>query len=130
MILGTLKTYWQSNSTLNTALPFTKVFLDFVPDRTAFPYARLSVIGNTPQYMTASTHIETFSYQLTIFHSDFGALSTIADTIMGQLDQSYPSAGTMIHTRTNRLTNCEETDGKPTYSYILAYDWTYNSQLA
>ena len=128
-ILSALKTYWTNNTTLNTALPVSSVFLDFVPPGTAFPYARITVLGSIPTYVTSGSHIEDFRFQIGIFHTDLDALETTADTVQGQLDQTYPVTGTLICTRTNRISSCEVQNGVYTFHVFLEYSLQYNTSL-
>lgn len=130
MILNSLKTYWAGNTTLQAALPITKVFLDLVPEKTAFPYARLTVLGASPDYLTGGTKIQTFSYQLSIYHTDLDALSAINDSIQANLNRAYPTTATMSHSITNEIETCEITNGVYTYGVTLEYEWTYNSVSA
>lgn len=129
-ILATFKTYWAANSTLQTAMAASKVFLDIVPEGTTFPYGRLSVLGSVPSYLSSGSHIESFSYQLSLFHTNFETLCTLADTVMGQLDNAYITAGTLVNMRQNRTMVCEVVNGVETYTINLDYDWSYNSSLA
>ena len=130
MILASLKTFWAGNATIQAALPVSKVYLDLVPEGTAFPYARITVLGGSPEYTTGGTHIETFEYQLAVYHSDFDALAAIGDTIEGQLNRSYPTAATMSHSKSNDTATCEIINGKYTYGLVIEYEWVYNSNAA
>jgi hypothetical protein len=128
-VLSDLKTYWQNNATLQAALPVSSVFLDYVPPSVSFPYARLSVIGSLPAYVTGGSHIEDFRFQISIFNTDLDALEATADTVQGQFDQTYPITGALICTRTNRVSTGEVINGTYTYHVMLEYSLTYNTSL-
>ncbi len=123
-VLSTFKTFWQGNLALNTALPATKIFLDYVPEGTAFPYCRFTVLASVPTLVTSQPHIETFSYQLAFFHTDFDALNTLGETVIGVLDQAYITAATLINTRVNRIMSGEYESSQYVYSYLVEYDWS------
>lgn len=126
-MLSALKTYWSNNSTLNAALPASKVYLDLVPANTTFPYARLTVIANTKIDTTSVSHIEQLSYQIAMFHTDFDALTATVNTLIGQLDNAQITPLTLRNRRTNKLPQCEVVNGKFTYNWVVEYMWTYNS---
>lgn len=127
MSLATLKTFWANTSALNTALPASKVFLDYVPPTIAPPYCRLTVIGSDPLYVTAESHVEVFSYQLSIFHTDLDALTTIVTAVAGALDHAAIDANTLTNQRTNWLPQGEVVNGVYTYHSLLEYEWSYNT---
>jgi hypothetical protein len=124
--LSVLKTFWAANSTLNTALPVSKIYLDWVP-RKNYPYCQAVVINATPIYTTVAAHIETVTIQLSLFSSDIDALTTLAATIDGQLNNTQLDANQLIMQRINQQQVGETTDGNYVYHYILLYEMSYNS---
>lgn len=128
MSLSSFRSYWLNNSTLNNALPAaSKLFLDYVPAGTQFPYCRFSVISNPRTDTVTAAHIELFNYQLSIFNTDLDALCSLADSVMAQLDNATIDASTMRNRRANKRMMGEVVDGRYVYSYILEYEWSYNS---
>lgn len=126
--LSDFKTYWAANSTLNTALPATRLFLDFVPPQTVYPYCRFTVIAHTRQDTTASPHVELVNYQLGVFNTDLDALTDTVTTIIGQLDNATINAATMRNRRVNGpLPICEVQNSVYTFSYVIEYEWSYYS---
>jgi hypothetical protein len=130
MSLGELKTFWANNSTLNTAIPSSKLYLDLVAPTATMPYVRVSVIGNGRVDTTGDVHIELFNYQVTIFHTSLDSLETLAQTVMGQLDNASLTANTMRNRRMNRMIRGEVVNGVYTYSYLIDYEWSYSTQTA
>ncbi len=126
--LADFKTFWAGNSALNTALPVTRLFLDYVPPQADYPYCRFTVIGHTRQDTTGAPHVELISYQLGLFNTDLDALTATVATVIGQLDNATISAATMRNRRMNGpLPACEVQNGAYTYSHLIEYEWSYYS---
>lgn len=127
--LSTLRTFWSNNTTLNTALPVSKVFLDYVPPKTAFPYARLTLLPARNVYTTAEGHIELLTYQLSVFHTDLDSLTATVTTVADELDRAQIDANTLTNARNNWLVTGEVVNGVYTYHYLLEFEWSYNSSV-
>lgn len=125
--LANLKSYWSGNSTLNTALPATSVFLDIAPPQSAYPYATISLISAVPILTTGVAHIEQFQFQVSLWHSSLNSVEALADTVDGQFSQAYLTNPTLICTRANRISRAFVNDANYTYNVVLSYLWTYNS---
>lgn len=127
--LANLNTYWTNNATLQGALPISSVFLGLLPPSigTTYPYAALTVVSQLPTLVTSGSHIEELRFQLALYHTDYEALCTLADTIDGQFFQQRITTSTLIVNRANRLTTVEINDQVFTYQIVLEYVWSYNT---
>lgn len=126
-ILATLKNYWANNSTLNNALAVTKLYLDFIPPQTSYPFARLTVISSIPTYTTGSGWIESFTFQISVFDTDFDNALSVSDTIDSQFNTVKVDSPCLRVFRNNRTETGEVLDGNYTYHVMQEYDWTYNT---
>jgi hypothetical protein len=100
-ILAELHSYWAGNSTLNTALPATKVYTGLVPEATAFPYAVVVPINMVPTFTTGQGYVETFGFQISVFDTNPDNVDALADTIAGQFDYKTISSQTISCERIN-----------------------------
>ena len=128
-ILNVLKSYWQGNTALNSALPISSVFLGLVPPSVgnSYPYGVITEISRLPLYVTSQSHIEEFHWQIALYNTDFEALTTLADTIDAQLNLIALSVPTLNNMRSNRLESVEVINQQYTYQVVLEYVWMYNS---
>jgi hypothetical protein len=128
--LADWRDYWENSLTLQALLPINKVFLDFVPPGTAYPYGRFTIISQTRIDTTGGgddSHIEVMVYQLSLFDTNLDDLCTLTDSIMLELDNARLTDLTMRNRRTNKFTRGEVLDGVYTYHGILQYEWTSNA---
>ena len=94
--LGDLKTYWAANSTLNSALPSTSVFVGYVPARSTFPYAVVTTIGQPSDWTTGKSYLGTMGFQVSIYHTSLASAESIAATVVNQLAFSNPVSGSWV----------------------------------
>lgn len=99
--LSEIHAYWLANSTLNTALPASKVYTGLAPESLAFPYAVVVSIGLVPTYTTCTAYVGTFAFQISVYDTDPDNVEALASTITGQFDYQSISANTMYCLRTN-----------------------------
>lgn len=131
MRLSCIRDYWLNDFNLNSAIPATQVFLDYVPPGIDMPYVRLTVINWTREDTTGGkddTHIENLQYQFSVFSLDLDALTTLMETVILEFDNADIDTGyTLRNRRTKRLMFGEVINGAYTYHGILEYELTSNS---
>lgn len=132
-ILADINAYWSGNSTLNAAIPATKVYTLQVPTQfpRAYPYGTITPIATTVQPTTGTGYIETFSFQISLWNSDPDALDALANTVAGQFDYKAVAGSATV--------SCERSGG-PTmaidnstpelaYMSVITYDLRVNKTL-
>jgi hypothetical protein len=131
-ILADIQTYWANNSTLNAAVPATSVYLLQVPTTflDAFPYGTITPIACVPTPTTGTGYVETFSFQISLWHSDANTLDTLANTVTGQFDYQAVvpsivscerSGGPVIH--------IDNSNPKLAFMAVVTYDLRVNKSL-
>jgi hypothetical protein len=87
-ILADINTYWTANPSLNAAIPATSVYTLQVPTTflRAYPYGTITPIACVPTPTTGAGYIETYSFQISLWHSDPDILDALANTVTGQFD--------------------------------------------
>lgn len=132
-IFADINSYWANNSTLNTALPATKVYSFQVPTTfvRAYPYGTITPIACVPTPTTGTGYIETFSFQISLWHDDPDALDTLANTVTGQFDyQAVAGSPTISCERSGGpVLSIDPSTPELTFMAIVTYDLRVNKTL-
>lgn len=130
--LSDIKSYWQGNSTLTSALPLTSVWFGLVPppNQQAFPYAVVETVSNPPQLTTGKGYYEEYHFQISLYGTALATLEGLADTVDGQFCKQ-PISGSvgMGCIRTNKVILTEQVTGQVVYHVVLEYLYWFNSTL-
>lgn len=128
--LADIHSYWSSNSTLDSALPATKVYTGLVPESITFPYAVIVPLALTPTWTTGSGYYGTFRFQISVFDTDPDNVEALANTIAGQFDYRPVSSSTMSCERVNGPVFMVDPDTpQRTYHAYLEYDLLENKTM-
>jgi hypothetical protein len=128
--LADLMTYYQSNSTLTNAVPFTKVWTGLAPEKTAFPYIIFTPIASVPTFVTRDNgYWETYTFQVSVFDTDPDNVEAVAQTIQEQFDYADISATCISCERTNGPVFIVDQDTPElVYHAWLQFDYRRNQQ--
>ena len=128
--LADIHSYWQSSSTLNTALPATSVYTGLVPESQAFPYAVLTSISADSTFLTGKDYVAAFTFQVSIFSSDPDQAESIGQAVLGGLTFQPVSASTIscILTDGPILLIDQDTPAR-VYHCLLTFQLTENASL-
>lgn len=132
-ILADINAYWSGNSTLNTAIPATKVYTLQVPTtfNRAYPYGTITPIAVVPAPTTGTGYIENFSFQISLWHSDPDVLDALANTVAGQFDyNAVAGAATVSCERSGGPTmSIDNSTPELAYMSVITYDLRVNKDL-
>jgi hypothetical protein len=96
--------YWQGNTALTSAIPFSNFWVGLAPEAVSFPYAVMVILGSLPTYVTMGTrdgYIETFSFQISIFDTNPDNALSVAGLVVDQFEFVQISAKCISVERTN-----------------------------
>ncbi len=82
-VLSEILTYWANNSTLNTALASTSLYLSQAPEGTSFPYGLIIPVSSTLLDISDQALIS-YTIQFSIYHSDSVACNNICNAVLSQ----------------------------------------------